>query len=108
MSSVLTRPCSFVTCAWGGPALLKPVGDATMKEQVFQAEVLQGFAGLRSGQRVQVSVDLFAQTGGMLRITSPTNPDPIVFPAQVLLGLPATDHTAALMQKLLSSKLPQS
>jgi hypothetical protein len=92
VSSVMSQPCSLTPGAIGHSSIFKPVGpksyDTVGDVLMFDAELLQDFAGGRAGDRVKVSLCLFEDRYvGMAVLTLPAAAsNPIMLPAQLLLG----------------------
>lgn len=107
IDSVLTRPCGFVPGKWGQTALFKPVSEIKSHKtgvQEFDAEVLQDFGGLRVGERVRITLNLFDPANYGLTVTSAALPRGMSFPAQLVLGIPVSGNQAR--DELMNSHLP--
>jgi hypothetical protein len=106
ISSMLSQPCSLTPGAVGHSSLLKPVGprsyDTSTDVLVFDAELLQDFAGGRAGDTVKVTLDLLGTqfSLGRMQIASAKGKTSVVLPAQLLLGHTCSD--AASLNDLLS------
>jgi hypothetical protein len=65
ISSVLSQPCSLAPGKRGYSSLLKPVGpkrfDPEKELLMFDAQLLQDFAGAKAGDTVKVALDLFGK-----------------------------------------------
>jgi hypothetical protein len=102
ISSVLSQPCSLTPGAVGHASLLKPTGspqyDPITSSLVFDAQLLQDFAGGKVGDSVKVTLSLFGASAaprGFIRVKlSSVCPSLVTLPAQLLLGYDFADAEA--------------
>ena len=100
VSSVLAQPCSLAPGRVGLNRLLKPVGNAPKAEafmHMYDAELLQDFAGGRAGDTVSVALALTCVGVDAIRIWSAdrsSDTGSVLLPMQLLIGQMFADAAA--------------